>query len=70
MSLLERMSIENVERIDKFSEVYPALGNVLKEELGKFNYWHYLSYEAVMRLNDVLGCGWRPTDISKLFEKK
>ena len=45
MKLIERMSSENVERIVKFSEVYPSLGGALLKELGEFEYWHYLTYE-------------------------
>ncbi len=69
MSLIERMSSENVEKIVRFSEVYPSLGGALMEELSKVEYWHYLTYEAVMRLNDVLNCGYSPLDISELFKK-
>ncbi len=70
MSLIERMSSENVKRIMAFSEVYPSMGGALLNELSKVEYWHYLTYEAVMRLNDVLNCGYSPLEISELFEKK
>ena len=65
--LIERMSVERVEKINEYESKYPALGGELLKELNKCEYWHYLSYEAVCWLNDVFGCGYAPYDIAPLF---
>ena len=67
--LIERMSEENVKRVEKYCVKYPNSGGWLMGELSKHNYWTSLTYESVATLNDVLDCGWKPNDICNLFSK-
>ncbi len=67
--LIERMSEENVKKIERYTKKYPNSGGWLMGELSKHNYWTSLTYESVATLNDVLDCGWRPNDICNLFSK-
>ena len=67
--LIERMSEENVKRIEKYCVKYPNSGGWLMGELSKHSYWTNLTYESIATLNDILDCGWRPNDISNLFSK-
>jgi hypothetical protein len=67
--LIERMSEENVKKIERYTKKYPNSGGWLMGELSKHNYWTSLTYESVATLNDVLDCGWKPNDICNLFSK-
>jgi hypothetical protein len=67
-TLISRMSAENVAIIERYTKHYPNSGNALMSELSIVEYWTKLTYDSITTLNNVLGCGWTPTDISKLFK--
>ena len=67
--LIDRMSIENVNKLLKYSKKYPNSGESLINELCNKEYWTNLTYEYVCALNDALDCGFHPTNIDNLFKK-
>ncbi len=69
-TLIERMTSENVSKIEKYTKKYPNSGGYLMNELATKEYWTSLTYESIATLNDALDCGWRPNDICNLFSRK
>jgi hypothetical protein len=68
--LIERMSEENVKKLESYCVKYPNSGGWLMNELANHYYWTNLTYESIATLNDVLDCGWRPNDIANIFSRK
>jgi hypothetical protein len=68
--LIDRMSIENVNKILKYTNRYPNTGESLMNELAYKEYWMKLTYDSIAILNNILDCGYTPTDISNLFKSK
>jgi hypothetical protein len=68
--LVDRMSIENVNKILKYTALYPNTGESLMNELAYKEYWNKLTYDAVSILDTIFDCGYTPTSISELFESK
>ena len=66
--LIDRMEIENVNKLLEFNQEYPNSGQLVMDELCEKEFWTGLTYETICRLSDVLGCGYTPSDISKLFK--
>jgi hypothetical protein len=69
-SLIDRMSIEALDKLESYTKVYPNSGNALMLELSKIEYWTNLTYEYICVLNDALDCGYRPAQIDNLFNKQ
>ena len=68
-TLLERMNVENVNRLHTYCEHYPNVGKELMKELTTICYWTKLSYESDANLNDCFGMGYRPENVGNLFSK-
>lgn len=68
-TLLERMSVENVNRLHAYCSHYPSVGKAIMNELSTLSYWTQLTYETVANLNDVFGMGYRPENVGNLFSK-
>lgn len=68
--LINRMSIENVNKVLEWNSKYPATVEVLIEELMEKEYYVHLSYGSIITLNSALDCGYEPADIHKLFNER
>ncbi len=68
--LISRMSAESRERLERYVSHWPSIGGYLMNELNTIPFWTSLTYESIATLNDALDCGYRPADISNLFQTK
>jgi len=68
--LINRMETVRINEILSYSHTYPHSGQYLMDTLMETKNWLELQYDVICLLNDVFNCGYRPSDISPLFESK
>lgn len=68
--LINRMDIENVNKLLEWNNTYPATTEVLINELMEKEYYVHLSYGSIITLHNALECGYEPADIHKLFNQR
>lgn len=68
--LVDRMNIDNINKLLEFTHNYPTTGQSVWDELVEKTSWVELTYGSIGVLNDVLKCGYHPHEIGELFNNQ
>jgi len=68
--LVDKLGVKKVNKLLKWSNKHPKKGELLFFELCHLTDWCDLSYRCVYYLDTVLGCGFEPKKLQKLFKNK
>lgn len=69
--LIDRMSVNNINKLLEFNTEYPNTGQEIFDSLMKESFWINLPYGIVSQLVVILGLnGYSPSDIQPIFDNK
>lgn len=69
--LIDRMSVDNINKLLEFNNEYPSSGQEIFDSLMKERFWINLPYKIVGQLVVVLGLdGYGPSEINSIFNNE